>query len=368
MTAISRLAARRYLLLPLGAGAALVWANTMAVSYFTVAHRLSFAVNDVGMALLLALAASEAVETAPRRISGGDWRLLVLAVIAAVGGIAGAGLVYIGYLRLGDEVSLLAAGWPIACATDVAFVCFIATRICPPPASGLLVLLAIVSNGIGLLVLELRYPIADLHAAGAPLVIAALVAAAVMRRCGVRSCWPYLVGCGGLSWYGLFLIGLHPALALLPIVPFLDASRFRQQWSVPAQVVLFMFALTNGGVILRGVGTGTWAVTLAAVAGRPAGTLIALAVAAAAGLRLPRSIGWRDMIVVSATSAVGFTFGLFFATVTFPLGPVLNEVKLGALMTIGLSLPALAAGRALHAGRFARPADRQLVQQLARAV
>jgi NhaA family Na+:H+ antiporter len=342
MTGILRSTARHYLLLPLGAGVALVWANTLAVSYFTVAHRLAFAVNEVGMPLFLALAALEVVETAPHRLTASDWRLLVLAVVAAIGGIAGAGLVYAGYLRRGDEASLLAAGWPIVCATDVAFVCVIARRVCPPPAAGFLLLLALVSDAIGLLALELRYPMADLHVAGAPLVMAAVVAAVVMRRCGVRSCWPYLLGCGGLSWAGLFVIGLHPALAL--------------------------FGLANAGVIVRSIGTGTWAVTLAAVAGRPAGTLLALAAAGAAGLRLPRSIGWRDMIVVSTTSAVGFAFALLFATFTFPVGPVLNEVKLGALMTIGLSLPALATARLLHAGRFAQPTGRQLVRAAPRYV
>jgi len=194
------------------------------------------------------------------------------------------------------------------------------------------------------------------------------VAALALRQRDVRSVWPYMLGCGALSWCGLFLSGVHPALSLLPIVPFLNRARLCRTWDVPVCVVLFLFGLTNGGVIMRSVGTGTWAVALAAVVGRPAGTLLAVAFAAAAGLRMPRTLCWRDMVVVAAASGVGFTFALFFATITFPVGPVLNELKLGALITAGLSLPALAAGRILHAGRLAQPAARALAAPVARGV
>src|SRR5580692_6286874 len=112
MTGTLRSAVDRSLFLPLGALLALLWANSMATSYFTVAYHLSFWVNDVGMALFMALAAFEVVETSPSRQALGDRRLVMLAVITAVGGIAGAGLAYLGYLQLGDEAPLLASGWP----------------------------------------------------------------------------------------------------------------------------------------------------------------------------------------------------------------------------------------------------------------
>jgi len=87
--------------------------------------------------------------------------------------------------------------------------------------------------------------------------------------------------------------------------------------------------------------------------------LLALAFAVAAGLRLPRHVTWRDMIVVALVSSTGFTFALFFATVAFPVGPVLNEAKLGALLTIGVSVLATAVAKLLRAGRFAERAVRR---------
>jgi NhaA family Na+:H+ antiporter len=34
-----------------------------------------------------------------------------------------------------------------------------------------------------------------------------------------------VIAAGGLSWAGLFFGGLHPALALVPIVPFMRSIR-----------------------------------------------------------------------------------------------------------------------------------------------
>ena len=52
-----------------------------------------------------------------------------------------------------------------------------------------------------------------------------------------------------------------------------------------------------------------------------------------AGLRLPAHLRWRELIVVSLTASAGFTFALFFATSIMPAGPLLGELKLGALST-----------------------------------
>src|SRR5262245_32968114 len=85
-----RFVSDRFLLLPIGAAIALVWANTGAESYFEFAQRLSFVVNEIGMAFFFALLAQEVVEAT---IPGGalhSWRKWVLPIVAAAGGIAGA--------------------------------------------------------------------------------------------------------------------------------------------------------------------------------------------------------------------------------------------------------------------------------------
>lgn len=52
---------------------------------------------------------------------------------------------------------------------------------------------------------------------------------------------------------------------------------------------------------------------------------------------------------MSLAASAGFTFALFFATSVMPPGPLLGELKLGALATAG---GALVAARLLHVGRF----------------
>jgi NhaA family Na+:H+ antiporter len=109
----------QYLLLPIGAVLALVWANTGSESYFRFAQTLAFAVNDVGMALFFGVVTHEIVEA---MMPGGalhTWRRAILPVAAALGGIGGSALAYQAFVRSGDETVLL-AGWPVGSAIDVA--------------------------------------------------------------------------------------------------------------------------------------------------------------------------------------------------------------------------------------------------------
>jgi Na+/H+ antiporter NhaA len=62
-------------------------------------------------------------------------------------------------------------------------------------------------------------------------------------------------------------------------------------------------------------------VLLAALVGRPAGILAAIALGMGAGLRLPVRLHWRELIVISLAASTGFTFALFFAASVIPAGP-----------------------------------------------
>jgi len=374
----ARAALGDHLALPLGVVVALVWANSRPESYFSVAHALSFGINDIGMALFFALVTNEVVDAT---VAGGSlhaWRRVMFAIVAAAGAVGGGIAAYVGYLHFGDEGSVLARGWPIMCATDIAFSYWIARIICRPAAVPFLLLVAIVGDTIGLMIVEVRYPLADGHPEAIFLVVVAIAAAIVLRGCHVASYWPYVFVCGVLSWLGLFWSGLHPALALVPVVALLpragrargllvgartgarDApSRFERAWKSPARVVLFAFGIVNAGVVIRGVGTGTWAILVASLAGKPVGMLLALVIAVAAGLRLPHQLGWRDIIVSAFISSMGFTFALFFATATFPVGPPRTEAKIGALFTIAAVLVAVGAAKLLDVGPFADAARRR---------
>lgn len=360
----------RFLLLPIGALIALAWANLSGESYFTFTHKVSFVVNEIAMAIFLALVAQELLEAL---IPGGalrHWRHWGMAVVAGFGAVVGAVGTYYLYVQVAHEEVLFMA-WPVALAVDVAAGYYVLKMIWHrSTAIPFLLLVAIVTDTIGLAVVTLRVPSSEIHFAGIALLAAAVGLAAMLRVRHVRRFWPYLVICGAMSWWGLYWAGLHPALALAPIVPFLphsarwdvfeepgttDAVRHTERdWTLAAQIVLFFFGLVNAGVILRGRDTGTWAILVAALVGRPAGILAAVALGRLVGLHLPRHLGWRDVIVVALATSSGFTFALFFASSVVPVGAVLTQIKIGTLATVAGAALAVVAAWILGVGQFAK--------------
>jgi len=164
-------------------------------------------------------------------------------------------------------------------------------------------------------------------------------------------------------------MGIHPALALVPIVPLLPHDRrpgevfadrpdhdpvhqAEHEWNGLAQLALFMFGLVNAGVIFRHVDTGSWAVLVAALAGRPLGIIAAVALAVSAGLHLPKRMKWADVIVVALATTGGFTFALFLASAALPAGAVAEQVTLGALLTAAGAVVTIYTAWMLCVGRF----------------
>ena len=200
---------------------------------------------------------------------------------------------------------------------------------------------------------------------------AAIATAVIMRRRPVKRFWPYVLGPGVLSWWALYVSGVHPALALVPIIPFLPhASRdaglfvdarpqahdaltsFERWWRLPVQGVLLMFGLVNAGVPLTGHEAGMWALPLTVIIGRPIGVMLASGIGVACGLRLPSHVGWRDVAVAGCITSVGFVMALFFATVAMPIGPLLAQLKIGALLSIIGAVVAIVTARILGVGRY----------------
>jgi NhaA family Na+:H+ antiporter len=135
--------------------------------------------------------------------------------------------------------------------------------------------------------------------------------------------------------------------------PHRSPRHFEHVFRIPVQAVLFLFALVNAGVLLQSFGTGTWAVLLGSLVGRPIGVLAGVGVAVAAGFHLPHRVGWKELIVMAMAISTGFTFALFFATAVYPVGSVLGEVKVGALATAAGFLLTLGAAALLHVDRGA---------------
>ena len=220
------------------------------------------------------------------------------------------------------------------------------------------------TNALGLIILAVFYPSGALSfTALGVLMTTAVLSALWLRRRRIHSFWPYVLGPGALSWAALYWGGFHPALALVPIVPFMPhggrdqglfapgehrlpdtLNRFEHWWATPVQCVLLLFGFANAGVPFAQSGPGTYYVVAALLLGKPAGILLFSAIARLAGAHLPPGLRGVDLLLVGVAAAIGFTVSLFFATAAFPPGPALDETKMGALlsfiaapMAIGLS-------------------------------
>jgi Na+/H+ antiporter NhaA len=92
---------------------------------------------------------------------------------------------------------------------------------------------------------------------------------------------------------------------------------------------------------------------LAQLVGRPAGILLAVGAALAAGLHLPGHMRWRELLVVAFATSTGFAVALFLATGVLATGPVLAQAKIGVLGSASGLVMALIAARLLRVGKLA---------------
>lgn len=244
-----------------------------------MADPLHFWVNDIGMVFFLALAAKEVFEATLPGGALASRRQAVSALAAAVGGMAAPAAIYAVLVAMLGPSDLL-RGWAIPCATDIAFSAMVARAIFPGghPAIPFLLLLAIADDALGLAILALFYPSGTLSlTALTGMMTAALVVALWLRRRQTGSFWPYVLGPGVLSWAALYWGGFHPALAMVPIVPFIPhghrdfavfdpreehqtdtLNRFGHWWTIPVQFVLLLFGFANAGVPFAEIGPGTY--------------------------------------------------------------------------------------------------------------
>jgi NhaA family Na+:H+ antiporter len=357
------------LLLLAGTVAAVIWANLDLSSYDRLAHPLHFWVNDVGMVFFFALAAKEVFEAT---LPGGPLaspRRALAPLAAAVGGMAAPALIYIALASVRGPADLT-RGWAIPCATDIAFSAMIARIIFPAahPAIPFLLLLAIADDALGLIILAVFYPSAALSVpALIGFMVAAVVLALWLRAHRFQSFWAYVLGPGALSWAALYLGGFHPALALVPIVPFMPHSprdlgvfdpreayrpdtlnRFEHWWARPVQFVLLLFGFANAGVPFEQIGAGTYYVLAGLLLGKPIGIVFFSGLARLGGGRLPPGLQLGDLLVVGVAASIGFTVSLFFATAAFPAGSALAETKMGALLSFVAAPLAVLISRAVR--------------------
>lgn len=350
---------------------------------------LHFLVNDLFMVLFFGIAAKEITESCLPGGSLNPIRKAMNPLVATAGGVLGPVAVFFaGYTLFGSALPEGASrGWGIPTATDIALAWMVARAVFGKghPAIDFLLLLAIADDAVGLGIIALFYgdPANPVHPEMLGFVGAAMAMAFAMRRMGVNNWVPYVAFAGPVAWYGLLSAHLHPALALVAVVPFIPGPKsdtglfvdedevdlhgghgehsplhaFEQQLKPIVDFGLFFFAFANAGVPLSGVGTMTGLILGSLVIGKTLGVSLASLAASAVGFPLPQGMSRTDLFMAGFIGALGLTVALFVADAAFDAGALQGEAKMGALMSGFVGLAAVGIARALGMGAPA-PSDR----------
>ena len=362
-------------------------------------HHLTtlFLVNQVFMVFFFGIAAKEITDSV---LPGGALNPASKAInplLGTLGGVLGPAGLYLllAFIFYGgdDDFSVVANGWGISTATDIALAWLVARLVFGNghPAVNFLLLLAVADDAIGLGIIAVFYPDPEfpVNPQWLLLTLGGMAAALGMRRSHV-SYWPwYIIIGGGMSWVGLLKSSIEPALALVIIVPFLPGPRvdpgpglaeadndpalqrtpqaadvsvhhqspleqFEHQLKLPVDLGLFFFAFANAGVAFGSINSVTFIVLLSLIAGKTVGISTFSWVALRLGFPLPTGMHTRHLVVAGLIAGLGLTVALFVASKAFagpagsPEADFLDPAKMGALLSGVVVLLALVAGAALR--------------------
>ena len=391
-------AVKYFIPLQIGLVSSMIWANLSIGNYEStvnfnfgefLGHKVSplFIVNDLLMVFFFALAMVEVVLAV---LPGGALHppsKAVSPVIGTIGGMLGpVGIFFLAGKILGFTSSEY-QGWGVPVATDISVSWLVATFTfgSAHPAVKFLLLLAVADDVGGLLIIAIFYRTPESVIKPIWLLLVLLgMALAFCARKFLRKYdhWTLYILLGGVpSWFGLFLSGIHPALALAPIIPFMERKEISENTSVMAtegspsctkenleiptshngkgaliefdakitffvHFVLFWFALFNGGVLVSQAGGVTLAVVAGLVLGKTLGIFLFSAIAAAAGFRLPVGMKLSHLMLVGVISGIGLTVSLFVAGLAYSGNDkAKTQAKLGALLSLLAAPVALGMGK-----------------------
>ena len=355
------------------ASIALMIANSpLGVLYFEVQHTklagLSVLhwINDALMALFFLLVGLEIKrEMLEGQLS--SWAERALPGIAALGGMVGPAVIYVGFSG-GD--ALVLRGWAVPMATDIAFalgvLALLGSRV-PVSLKVFLTALAIIDDLGAVIVIALFYT-SELSGQYLGLAAMTLVLLAALNRFGVRALPVYLLLGTGLWWFVL-KSGIHATLAGVALAltiplrggktkdpnghsPLLKLEHALHPWV--AFLIIPIFGFANAGVSFAGIGLSNLAdpvplgISLGLIVGKQVGVFGFSLVAIRFGLaRLPLNASFMQLYGVAALCGIGFTMSLFIGALAFANVPLLADAtKIGVLL--GSVVSALVGAALLH--------------------
>ena len=328
-------------------------------------------VTDLLMAGFFFLMGKELWEAVTIERSGLAGRQGLAPAIAALGGLAGAALVWIVLTALIETAEEAAGtpGWTVPLGSDVVLAYAFGRRLFGSghPALQVLLFVTIIGDLAALVLAGIVQP------GGFGLRLGWVAAALLLPCCGwvflsrpalapgaseriharAHAPAPWIV-LGLATWAAVAASGLPPAMGLLPLLPAMPpASRsfglFAQAEGFltdpanrialalrPAMVViLFLFGLTHGALDPGALAPTTWVALGALWIGKPLGLAIGLAVAVRL-LRLPapRGLDTSDLIAIAGLASIGFTAPALVMETALPGGAMQEAARLGLALSL----------------------------------
>jgi NhaA family Na+:H+ antiporter len=334
---------------------------------------LHFLINDVFMVFFFGIAAKEITEACLPGGALNPVRKALNPLMGTLGGVLGPATIYVLLNRLIGQPEWQ-NGWGIPTATDIALAWLVARFVFGKghPAVSFLLLLAVADDGIGLGIIAIAYP-DPAHPTlwlNALWIVPGMLLAYSLRRMGVRQWVAYVALAGGLCWWGLYSAHLHPALALVFVVPFLPGPKrdlglyeddetpnvehspleqFEHHLKMVVDFGLFFFAFANAGVPFAGMSQLTWIVLTSLIMGKTLGIFTFSFAAECLGFPLPEGMTRRHLAVAGSIAGMGLTVALFVCGQAFSNDAIQGAAKMGALFSIAAPLLAVALDRAIAA-------------------
>ena len=334
------------------AALALIAANSpLSSAYFGLLHlqggplSVHHWVNDAMMAVFFLLVGLEI----KRECIGGELARPADRWLPAIAAAAGMAVPAIVYLAIVGRDPVLARGWAIASATDIAFamgVLALLGRGVPPALKLFLATVAIVDDmgAVGIIALAYTDAVELVPLAAAAAILAAMFA---LNRAGVVRLSPYLAGALAL-WVAIYLSGIHATIAgvlaalAVPIRRDEAASPLHRLEHALAPWVGFLivplFGFANAGVSFAGLTAADLLapLTLAIAGGLFLGKQVGLTLATWATVRLglaarPSGAGWPHVYGVGLIAGIGFTMSLFIGELAFSDPMQQAQMKIGVL-------------------------------------
>jgi NhaA family Na+:H+ antiporter len=297
--------------------------------------------------------------------------------LAALGGMAGAALVWLLLTALIETAEEAAGtpGWTVPLGSDVVLAYAFGRRLFGSghPALQVLLFVTIIGDIAALVLSGITHP-------GGPgvnlgwLAIAILVpclgwalltrpgtAPGATERAHLRAIapWPW-VGLGLVTWGAVAASGLPPAMGFLPLLPAMPpasrsfglfaqaegfltdpANRVAQVLRPASVAILFLFGLTHGALDPAALAPTTWVALGALWIGKPLGLALGLFVALRLlGLPRPRGLDTSDLVAIAGLASIGFTAPALVMETALPGGAMQEAARLGLALSL-LAGPAI---------------------------